>query len=285
MANAAGEEDRISELPDEILLCILRRLNCSKQSAQTVILSKRWRRIYDSYPIVEFRSAKCRGFQQFVKSQMQRFSRNIGLRMEVLKVKLKYSEDNLCALEKLLDLASERKVEELDINADYASSFRLLSNSSAKNLRFTGILLKEDVLPVLQVSYSWDLEIEEIAAPELQTLRLSNSKSKSLVQLSGLPAALSSLQSLKSLTLELDRDEGIKQIKFSSPKLEEFTLHAPVFLKEIEKCEIHHAAANCRWEAYCYDFLARVFVDQFKEFASRFNNKFEAINLRRLGEA
>ncbi|CAN0914360.1 hypothetical protein LINGRAHAP2_LOCUS28522 [Linum grandiflorum] len=277
------------------------------------------------------------------------------------------SEDNLCALEKLLDFASERKVEELDINADYASSFRLLSNSSAKILRLRRILLEEDVLPVrslnsvrflylinvrsrdhddrslmsllaafplletleieddmpsisklhvpnlahlkaLQVSYFYDLEIEEIAAPGLQTLRLSDTNSHWPVRLSGLPAALSSLQCLKSLTLELASDKSIRQLKFSSPKLEEFTLHAPFYLEEIEvdagssfikfclyindgltldslkKCEIRNAAANCRWEAYCYDHVARRWVETFKDFVSRFNNKFEAIKLRHRGK-
>ncbi|CAN0914361.1 F-box protein At5g03100 [Linum grandiflorum] len=369
-SNAAGEEDRISELPDDILLCILRRLNCSKQSAQTAILSKRWWSIYESYPIVELHRAneyrRDIYFPQFVKSQMQRFSRNIGLRMEVLKVELGYYPYSLCALDKLLDLASERKVEELDINADYAFSFRLLSNSSVKNIRLGRITFLEDDRPViplnsirflylanvrfrdgwsslgkllatipllesleiedrlyfrprklqvpnlahlkeLQVSYSGNLEIEEIAAPGLQTLRLSNKHRQMFACVRGLTAALSGLQSLKSLTLNLDRDISITQLKFSSPKLEEFTLHPPFYIEGIEvdvgssfvkfflyidhrdpldslkKCEIRNAAVNCRREAYCCDDVARFWGEKFKDFVSRFNNKFEAINLRHRG--
>ncbi|CAN0914359.1 FBD-associated F-box protein At3g52670 [Linum grandiflorum] len=366
MGNAAGEEDRISELPDEILLCILRRVKCYIESAQIAILSKRFRSICEPNPVVEFhpaiRSNRYIYFPQFVKSQMQRFSRNNGLRMEALKVRLGLNDHNLGAFEQLLDLALKRKAQELDINAQYAFSFRILSNSSVKNLRLRRIIFLEDDLPViplnsvrflylvdvksragclslrkllatiplletleiednffslkklyvpklahlkaLQVSYSGDLEIEEIAAPGLETLRLSNGHSRRSVCLRGLPAVLSSLQSLKSLTLELVRDKSIKQVKFSGPKLEEFTLQAPSNLEEIEvdagssfvkfylyindrdtldslkKCEIRNAAANCRWEAYCYGHLERIWVEKFKDFVSRFNNKFEAINLR-----
>ncbi|CAN0914358.1 F-box protein At1g60400 [Linum grandiflorum] len=336
IAAAGEEEDRISELPDDILLCILRRLNCSKRSAQAVILSKRWRSVCESYPIVEFHPAKSqnpeqRYFRQFAKSRMYRFSREIGLRMEALKVELgALYYENLYAFEQLLDLALERKVEEVDIDANYVFNFQLLNNSAVKILRLRRIVFNKDNLPViplnsvrflnlidveswyhlrsllatipqletleiednlssmsklhvpnlahlkaLQVSYSCDLELEEIAAPGLQTLRLSYHHSRMFLCLKGLPTVLSSLQSLKSLTLELERDISITQIKFPSPKLEEFTLHTPRYLEEIEvdagssfvkfylyindshplcllnKCEIRNAAANCRWEAHC----------------------------------
>ncbi|CAN1231749.1 F-box/FBD/LRR-repeat protein At3g52680 [Linum perenne] len=52
--SAARSDDLISELPDEILLSILRRLSSSSEAAMTTVLSKRWRSPWRSYPFVEF---------------------------------------------------------------------------------------------------------------------------------------------------------------------------------------------------------------------------------------
>ncbi|CAL1393577.1 unnamed protein product [Linum trigynum] len=47
-------EDRISALPDEVLHCIIRRLESHRQLAQTTAISNRWRNLWRSYPVVEF---------------------------------------------------------------------------------------------------------------------------------------------------------------------------------------------------------------------------------------
>ncbi|CAN1123892.1 F-box/FBD/LRR-repeat protein At1g80470 [Linum perenne] len=51
--STATGDDRISALPDEILLCILRRLQSTREAALTTALSKRWRSPWQSYPVAE----------------------------------------------------------------------------------------------------------------------------------------------------------------------------------------------------------------------------------------
>ncbi|CAN1266424.1 F-box/LRR-repeat protein 25 [Linum perenne] len=46
--------DRISELPDEIIHEILDRLKYPRLRAQSSLLSRRWKQIWLSYPILEF---------------------------------------------------------------------------------------------------------------------------------------------------------------------------------------------------------------------------------------
>ncbi|CAN0877167.1 Putative F-box/LRR-repeat protein At5g02930, partial [Linum grandiflorum] len=49
-----SEVDRISDLPEEIIHLILASFRCQKQAARTSILSRRWLRLWSTYPVVEF---------------------------------------------------------------------------------------------------------------------------------------------------------------------------------------------------------------------------------------
>ncbi|CAN0892406.1 F-box/FBD/LRR-repeat protein At5g53840 [Linum grandiflorum] len=53
-AMADQPEDRISNLPDEVIHEILGSLRSTKQPAQLAILSKRWTDLWRSYPVLEF---------------------------------------------------------------------------------------------------------------------------------------------------------------------------------------------------------------------------------------
>ncbi|CAL1397839.1 unnamed protein product [Linum trigynum] len=50
-----GEEDRISQLPDSIIHAILHQLNSPEEAARTSSISTRWRRLWHSYPFVDFK--------------------------------------------------------------------------------------------------------------------------------------------------------------------------------------------------------------------------------------
>lgn len=47
--------DRISELPDDLLLQVLTRLRCARTAARTAVLSRRWRRVWTGLPEVSIR--------------------------------------------------------------------------------------------------------------------------------------------------------------------------------------------------------------------------------------
>ncbi|CAN1180101.1 F-box/FBD/LRR-repeat protein At5g53840 [Linum perenne] len=53
-SSTEDDDDRISSLPDEILHEILNRLRSHKQFAKAALLSKRWKHLWLSYPVLEF---------------------------------------------------------------------------------------------------------------------------------------------------------------------------------------------------------------------------------------
>ncbi|CAN1185504.1 hypothetical protein LINPERHAP2_LOCUS37591 [Linum perenne] len=122
LAAAAAGEDLISELPDEILHSIIRRIACSKaadQTAdQTIALSSRWRNLWRSYPVIQLNpKATSEGFQKFHDATMKRFNQDKLLGMEALKlsIQIKNYKFRSPAVEQLLELASERKAEYVGI--------------------------------------------------------------------------------------------------------------------------------------------------------------------------
>lgn len=50
-----GGPDRLSALPDDMLLLVLARLRCSRSTTRTGVLSRRWRGLWTSLPDLIFR--------------------------------------------------------------------------------------------------------------------------------------------------------------------------------------------------------------------------------------
>ncbi|CAN1124182.1 F-box/FBD/LRR-repeat protein At3g52680 [Linum perenne] len=67
----ADGKDRISELPDEILLCILCFLQPQEEAARTIAISKRWRSVWRSYPIVKYN--RWEDLQEFCDASINRW--------------------------------------------------------------------------------------------------------------------------------------------------------------------------------------------------------------------
>ncbi|CAN1754684.1 hypothetical protein LINPERHAP1_LOCUS5558 [Linum perenne] len=84
--------DRISELPEAIIHGILSRLESHESAARTSILSKRWLRLWSTFPFVEFKQEIDIKFQSFAAATSKRLlaavpplpldSFNIELRLE-----------------------------------------------------------------------------------------------------------------------------------------------------------------------------------------------------------
>ncbi|CAL1397838.1 unnamed protein product [Linum trigynum] len=53
-----GGEDRISQLPEEIIHSILNRLKSPEEAAGTSVLSRRWLQLWRRYPFFEFKHSK-----------------------------------------------------------------------------------------------------------------------------------------------------------------------------------------------------------------------------------
>ncbi|CAL1397836.1 unnamed protein product [Linum trigynum] len=66
-------EDRISQLPEEIIHSILNRLKSSEEAAKTSVLSRRWLQLWRRYPFFQFNLSKSKNnFHSFVASSSRK---------------------------------------------------------------------------------------------------------------------------------------------------------------------------------------------------------------------
>ncbi|CAN0912976.1 F-box/LRR-repeat protein 25 [Linum grandiflorum] len=256
---AAAGEDLISNLPDDILHCILRRIPWSTEVAQTSALSRRWGNLWRSYPVVQFhyhwflsKPEKIKSFQNFSEATIERFSGDKQLRMEALQISLNSDNDNLLSLavgggfpavEQLLDLASKRNAEfvTIAITQKYVVCLPLglLTSSSAKTLHFEGIRfvlnknIHDDPLLCLNSLRSLILDHVELdggerlltnliaSSPLLQTLKLLFVKGIRKL------CIMSNVANLKSL--EIYYDNHLVEIKIAASALQTMCIRSSLY--------------------------------------------------------
>ncbi|CAN0914036.1 F-box/FBD/LRR-repeat protein At5g53840 [Linum grandiflorum] len=245
-STAAGE-DQISKLPDEILHRILRCLGtCDYEyEARTTVLSKRWRSLWQSYPIVGYSNRDVPGgdasisaaLQNFGRCTIERFSRDKALGMEALKLfaALKDVESNLL-VRRLMKLAANRKAEEVDVELSSAKNpsflylpFRLLSDCTnaqtlrLKKLTITGNINDLDLFPnslrfldLCEVNFSDEQLCGKLLAssPLLETLRL-----QSILQLKKLKIGNANLK-----RIVLHGCRNLEEIEIKAPLLQDLSL-------------------------------------------------------------
>ncbi|CAN1843957.1 FBD-associated F-box protein At3g52670 [Linum perenne] len=169
ISTAAGEEeDPISKLPVDILRSVFSLLS-PKEIARLSLLSRRWRHLQDSYPVVEYYETRLDRFQNLCESTVKRFSRNKLLQMESLKIFVQRDTDSHRSrvFEQLLNLASERKAECVEITSSKfrcCFPFQLLSNSSVRilSLNNVGLFFDIELNPILSLSSLRTLHLHSV---------------------------------------------------------------------------------------------------------------------------
>ncbi|CAN1131538.1 F-box/FBD/LRR-repeat protein At1g80470 [Linum perenne] len=249
-------KDRISELSDEILICILRCLHSQEQAAQTISLSRRWRNLWRSYPIVEYDYKirnRCNDLQKFRDATIERFSRDSRLRIEVLKLSLQLDDDKysdclliseLRIVMQLLDLASKRKAEEvsIEIMKNYhripgvCCNFRSIYNSALKILRLQAVQFKDgnDNLP-LSLNSLRLLSLRYVELEGVYTSLIANSPLLETLELQLITddkIQISNLSSLKNI--DIRQCGSLKELDITAPLLETLCLRLTTELNRIE---------------------------------------------------
>ncbi|CAN1158680.1 hypothetical protein LINPERHAP2_LOCUS22274 [Linum perenne] len=117
--------DLISELPEEIIHQVLRRIASPAKAARTTALSRRWRSVWSCYPVLKFRHSdlprptvdkRLENFKKFVEASIERVSQHSQMRIETLDISLVGKPADYSSLVKqLLKSAMERKVEEISV--------------------------------------------------------------------------------------------------------------------------------------------------------------------------
>ncbi|CAN1124245.1 Putative F-box/FBD/LRR-repeat protein At5g56810 [Linum perenne] len=248
----ADGKDRISELPDEILLCILRRLPSQEEAARSIAISKRWGSVWRLYPIVEY--DRWEYLQEFCDASINRFSRDGLLRMKILKLKVPllggriFSDSLQRAFEQLFYSALERKAEEvkIEIIQNHSSiprncfTFRLIFNSALKILRLRGIQFNgwnDDQLPLCSNSLRTlcldDVELDGFytsliaSSPQLETLELR-------VVIVDRKLEISNLIYLKEIKICSMDDILLEEIDITAPGLETLSIPLAADTKKFE---------------------------------------------------
>ncbi|CAN1264557.1 F-box/FBD/LRR-repeat protein At4g00160 [Linum perenne] len=176
---AAGEaEDRISELPDEILHKILCDIISSKQVAKTSVLSRRWQSLWGTYPDVKFDKADiiAAAFQNFVDASIEKFALNSQLSMRTLDITIDCVQSEpyrSLPLERLLKLASARNAECVSIEArgGIVLPYRVLSNSCAETLQLIDVVFDLDEYSDFPLSFT------SLRTLELQHIKFDHEQS------------------------------------------------------------------------------------------------------------
>ncbi|CAN1266268.1 F-box/LRR-repeat protein At3g03360 [Linum perenne] len=121
-------DDRISELPDEIIHDILDRLRSPETAAKSTSLSRRWMHIWRSYPILEFDYHPSEYYhsseklQSFVAAVSRKFSSSQLIRIKAVRV---YSECH-DFMGVVLNLIVNREPEEIVLKGDSNKRYQLL---------------------------------------------------------------------------------------------------------------------------------------------------------------
>ncbi|CAN1810758.1 20 kDa chaperonin, chloroplastic [Linum perenne] len=248
----AEREDRISELPDIILHSIICNLPTAMAAARTTALSRRWRSLWLSCPIVEFHDNYDK-FQLFAEATISSLIASTP-RLETLEIgsikdlsKLSLSSSNVANLMTLV-ISSCNRLEEIEIEAPRLDTLRL--TTCTQNIVLNKIRL---------------------TAPELHHLEIRGKFRR--LKLKDVVALISKLESLKTLIIGgTFSPEDNTSLRLSVPNLEELTLINLCRLREIDIdggpqltkfflkydrfvsdklkiCKINHAAA-CRWELH-----------------------------------
>ncbi|CAN1751736.1 Putative F-box/FBD/LRR-repeat protein At5g44950 [Linum perenne] len=240
--------DCISELPDEIIHQILRRMSFPEND-RTAVLSRRWRSVWSCYPDVQYffldledspLENQLENFRKFVQATTERFSRHNQMRMETLEICVAgESADYSSLVKQLLILATERKVENIYLSSHIEGPPRELpwvtgegicteANSGAKILRLCGIEELDVVdyfLPFL---------------PCMQNLRLSNISARILTSLIARCPLLQTLHiSFHSKNypkkIQISSIPNLKTLKIGTSKIQELEIEA-AGLQNLDLC-------------------------------------------------
>ncbi|CAN0914302.1 Putative F-box/LRR-repeat protein At3g28410 [Linum grandiflorum] len=118
------EEDRISSLPDVIIHDILYRLRSPKESAKTVVLSKRWMHLWLSYPYLEFEEGEGsylshKSLNKFVAASSKKFSQ-IQTSCPAVRISIRCGCETWMSflLDSILNFAAGLSPHEIDIRCD-----------------------------------------------------------------------------------------------------------------------------------------------------------------------
>ncbi|CAN1180106.1 F-box/FBD/LRR-repeat protein At5g53840 [Linum perenne] len=150
-SSTEDDDDRISSLPDEILHEILNRLRSHKQFAKAALLSKRWKHLWLSYPVLEF---YCRDYadgepsrstmDSFIAAATRKLSSS-GLNSYIKSVRIVSCDSAF--IRAIFDLIQNTQPEEIEMILGIESVIpTLLLNSSSRlrALKLAGCKLLED---------------------------------------------------------------------------------------------------------------------------------------------
>ncbi|XP_057772235.1 F-box/LRR-repeat protein At3g26922-like [Salvia miltiorrhiza] len=244
--------DRLSELPDSLLLLILSFLRSTRDAVRTTILSKRWKDLWTTVPCLEFRDEN----PEFIYRVLAQWR---GAKLLRFRLSLYWgvSSPTRGDLESWLLFAVEKQVEELhvDLGSDmpyYCPPQSLYSCSSVTALHLQNCSL--EIEGSVQLNQLETLSIDAPASPWadainkilLRAPRLENMSLSSVEIIDGNFNITS--RSLKTLIIRHAKIKGV--ITISAPNLLTLQIHVDIYYGASFLCHVPSLTEACFEEYY-----------------------------------
>lgn len=234
--------DQISQLPEHIIHYILSLVRNAKDAARTSVLSKRWRDIWTSLPILKFdqrkileqvgyldgrnkKKAFTDSVDNSVKSHLQRKLSIQKLVLDITSYDIKLASH----MDRWINVAIENNMKELDLHVVFNKSIyyslphTVFATKTITGLRLCGcslVYLGDIKLPQLQKLYLRDLIVHQqtienliSSCPLIEDLRFIHCKGLKDLRVSGL---------LKLDRFEVHHCHGPNNIEIKAPNLQTF---------------------------------------------------------------
>ncbi|KAH7549766.1 hypothetical protein ACOSQ2_025564 [Xanthoceras sorbifolium] len=282
-------KDRISNLPDEILVSILSLLTM-KEAARTSVLSHRWRYLWAFTGRLEFQrpSKELRDFERcrLVKCVNQVLQSHKGQTIDKFEINFDVGEGYEHCIDRWLTFALAKKVKRLELNLFYFAPYSALGNYTLKPKILCDSRL-DSLTTVLFNHVNVTGEVIQTLlsrCPFLEMLRVSNAMSLVDLKVSG--------PSLKLKRLEIVNCHELDYIEISALSLVSFKYKGQVTIISIKDAPclaevIFEGSYACllnngSWYSCCLPQLEKLMLDMTCEKFSRLP-KFPSLrNLKQL---
>lgn len=202
--NDPEEKDRISALPDEILLHILSRL-FTEDAVRTGTLSKRWLYLWTCVSNLFFEYLGDASNMDFVTFVDQTLNSNRSPYIRKFEITCKYNSSLASSADRWVRFASRRNVEEFvldfhESNGHYELPAELICSKSLKSLTLSFTSLSDDAIDKILSG-----------SPVLENLELGNCRGFQKLKIGSM--------SLRKLVINGFRDPLLFPLEISSPNL------------------------------------------------------------------
>ena len=238
------EEDRVSTLPDSILLTILSSL-CTKDAVRTGVLSKRWAYLWTFVPSLRFTDYYFRHAADYASFVDNVLLLHRASKLTNFSVEVEYNPELKPRVDLWVRFATTAKVDQLSLllsSCFYKLPQHLYANEFVSELDFRACEIKPNGLvrwSSLKRLCLWNLVLHKdelnkvlLGSPRLELLELRSCEKLNRLDIVS--------ESLKKLVMDSNYEDGL-ELEIVAPKIESLEIIGEFY--GMKKCQIKNASA------------------------------------------